>query len=82
MTYPVRKVLTFRASSIGDTLIGKYFLENVHAAYPDARCGIVVAGRVVYAREVHHPGTTKHRGWFSRVTSPADWRLVLDRVFN
>ena len=42
----------------------------------------VVAGRVVYAREVHHPGTTKHRGWFSRVTSPADWRLVLDRVFN
>jgi ADP-heptose:LPS heptosyltransferase len=38
-----KKVLTFRASSVGDCLMGKYLLENVHAAYPSARCGIVVA---------------------------------------
>lgn len=42
---PLQKALTFRASSIGDALNAKYFLENVHAAYPDARCAIVVAGR-------------------------------------
>ena len=41
----IRKALTFRASSIGDCLMGKYLLENIHAAYPDARCGIVVANR-------------------------------------
>lgn len=52
MTYSVRKALTFRASSIGDALMGKYFLENVHAAYPDARCGIVVAGRATMLRDL------------------------------
>ncbi len=41
----VQKVLTFRASSIGDCLMAKFFLENVHATYPEARCGIVVASR-------------------------------------
>lgn len=41
----------------------------------------VVGGRVVYARKVNHPGTNKHRGWFSRPTSSTDWRLVLDQVF-
>ncbi len=39
------KALTFRASAIGDCLMGKYFLENIHAQYPDARLGIVVANR-------------------------------------
>lgn len=42
----------------------------------------VVGGRVVFARVVHHPGTNKHRGWFSRATSAADWRLVLAQVFR
>ena len=41
----IKKALTFRASSIGDCLMGKYFLENVHAAFPDAKLGIVVANR-------------------------------------
>ena len=39
----IKKALTFRASSIGDCLMGKYLLENVHAQYPRARCGLVVA---------------------------------------
>ena len=45
MSKPKRKVVTFRASSIGDCLMALYFLENVHAVYPAARCGIVVASR-------------------------------------
>lgn len=41
----IKKAITFRASSIGDCLMAKYLLDNIHAAYPQARCGIVVAGR-------------------------------------
>lgn len=41
----IKKALTFRASSIGDCLMGKYLLENIHAQFPDARLGIVVASR-------------------------------------
>lgn len=41
----VKKALTFRASSIGDCLMGKYLLENVHAEFPEARCGIVVSSK-------------------------------------
>ncbi|MDE1919368.1 MAG: glycosyltransferase family 9 protein [Patescibacteria group bacterium] len=41
----VRKALTFRASSIGDCLMGKYLLENIHAEVPEARLGIVIASR-------------------------------------
>ena len=41
----ITKVLTFRASSIGDCLMAKYLLDNVHAQFPEARCGIVVASR-------------------------------------
>ena len=39
----IKKALTFRASSVGDCLMGKYLLENIHAQYPEARCGIIVA---------------------------------------
>lgn len=39
----IRKALVFRASSIGDCLMGKYLLENIHAQFPQVRCGIVVA---------------------------------------
>lgn len=42
----------------------------------------VSGGRVVYTRRVNHPGTRKHRGWFSRPTSAADWRLTLNQVFG
>lgn len=41
----VTKALTFRASSIGDCLMGKYLLENVHAEFPEAKLGLVVASR-------------------------------------
>ena len=48
----IRKALTFRASSIGDCLMGKYLLENVHAAYPDARFGVVVSSRGAMIRDL------------------------------
>lgn len=41
----IHKALTFRASSIGDCLMGKHLLENIHAQYANARLGIVVASR-------------------------------------
>ena len=41
----VRKVVTFRASSIGDCLMGKYFLENARVQYPSAEFYIVVGSR-------------------------------------
>lgn len=42
----------------------------------------VSGGKVVYAKRVNHPGTNKHRGWFSRPTSTTDWQLVLAQVFR
>ena len=48
----VTKALTFRASSIGDCLMGKYLLENIHAQYPQARLGIVVASRAGMIRDL------------------------------
>lgn len=48
----IRKALTFRASSIGDCLMGKYLLENIHAQFPEARLGIVVANRGAMIRDL------------------------------
>jgi heptosyltransferase-1 len=48
----IKKALTFRASSIGDCLMGAYLLENVHAQYPQARLGIVVASRAGMIRDL------------------------------
>ena len=48
----IKKALTFRASSIGDCLMGKYLLENIHARYPQARCGLVVASRAEMIRDL------------------------------
>lgn len=48
----IRKALTFRASSIGDSLMGKYLLENIRAQYPEARCGLVVASRGAMIRDL------------------------------
>ncbi|MBI5140472.1 MAG: hypothetical protein HZA94_03455 [Candidatus Vogelbacteria bacterium] len=48
----MKSVLTVRASSIGDCLMGKYLLENIHVAYPDAKCSLLVAGRVDMIRNL------------------------------
>lgn len=48
----IRKALTFRASSIGDCLMGKYLLDNIHAQFPDARLGIIVASRGAMIRDL------------------------------
>lgn len=48
----IKKALTFRASSIGDCLMGKYLLENIHAEFPEARLGIVVASRAGMIRDL------------------------------
>ncbi len=52
MKFTVRKALTFRASSIGDSLMAKYLLENIHAAYPDATCAILVASKSGMIRDL------------------------------
>lgn len=41
-----------------------------------------VGGKVLFRRQVFHPGTKKHMGWFSRPTSAPDWRLTLQQVFG
>lgn len=41
----IEKVVSFRASSIGDCLMAKYLFENVRASYPRAKCAVVVGGR-------------------------------------
>ncbi len=48
----IKKALTFRASSIGDCLMGKYLLENIHTQFPEARLGIVVANRGAMIRDL------------------------------
>jgi ADP-heptose:LPS heptosyltransferase len=49
---PIRKAVVFRAGAIGDALNAKYLLENVHAAFPDARCCLVVASRAGMLRDL------------------------------
>jgi len=48
----MKTVLTFRASSIGDSLMGKYLLENVRAAFPGARCALAVSSRTAMVRDL------------------------------
>lgn len=48
----LRKALTFRASSIGDCLMGKYLLENIHRAYPEAQCSLLVADKSGMVRDL------------------------------
>lgn len=48
----IKKALTFRASSIGDCLMGKYLLEHIHAQFPRARLGVVVATRGAMMRDL------------------------------
>ncbi|MFA5942646.1 MAG: glycosyltransferase family 9 protein [Candidatus Paceibacterota bacterium] len=46
------KAFTFRPASIGDALMGKYFLENIRAQYPKARLAIVVGSRASMLRDL------------------------------
>jgi len=48
----IKKALTLRASSIGDCLMGKYLLDNIHAQYPRARLGLVVGSRAAMLRDL------------------------------
>ena len=48
----IYKALTFRPASIGDALMGKYFLENIRAEHPDGRFGIVVGSRASMLRDL------------------------------
>ncbi|TSC96856.1 MAG: hypothetical protein Athens101426_96 [Parcubacteria group bacterium Athens1014_26] len=48
----IKKALTFRASSIGDALMGKYFLENIHVQFPEAVCGLLVGSRGKMIKEL------------------------------
>ncbi len=45
MPFLIKKATTFRASSIGDCLMGKYFLEQVHGAFPEAQCTLLIGSR-------------------------------------
>src|SRR3989344_5494948 len=48
----MKSVLLFKPGSIGDCLMGKYFLENVRAAYPGAHCTIAAGARVEMVRDL------------------------------
>lgn len=48
----IKKALTFRPASIGDALMGKYFLENIRAQLPDAHLAIVVGSRASMLRDL------------------------------
>lgn len=48
----IKKALTFRASSIGDCLMGKYVLENIRKQFPEARLGLAVASRGAMIRDL------------------------------
>jgi hypothetical protein len=37
-------------------------------------------GRVVFLRHVDHPGSDKHKGWFSTVTSVENWQAILEQA--
>ena len=47
-----REVLTFRPGSIGDCLMGKYFLEQIRTAYPELKATIAVPTRVGMVRDL------------------------------
>ncbi len=52
MKVPVKKVMIFRPASIGDCLMGKYFLENIRAQYPSVHCTLVVSSRAAMVRDL------------------------------
>jgi ADP-heptose:LPS heptosyltransferase len=72
----IRKAFTMRASSIGDCLMGKYLLEQIHASYPEAKCSIVVASRAGMIRDLlaAYPWITVHEA--SRHNLRGLWETV------
>lgn len=40
------------------------------------------AGRRVAFRQVNHPGSRKHQGWFSRTVTPREWSQALTRALR
>jgi ADP-heptose:LPS heptosyltransferase len=48
----IRKALVFKPASLGDCLMAKYFLDNIHAFYPQAKLGIVVGSRGAMIRDL------------------------------
>jgi len=48
----IQKAFTMRSSAIGDCLMGKYLLEQIHTQYPNAGCSIIVASRVEMIRDL------------------------------
>lgn len=71
----IKKALTFRASSIGDCLMGKYLLDNVHAQFPQARLGIVVGSRGAMIRDLLAPYPYIEVIEANRKSPGALWRL-------
>jgi len=58
----IKKACTLRSSAIGDCLMGKYFLEQIHSRYPEAECSIIVASRAEMIRDLlaAYPWLTVH----------------------
>ena len=48
----IKNIIIFRASSIGDSLMGKYLLENICAVNPSARCTLAVSSRATMIRDL------------------------------
>ncbi len=71
----IKKALTFRASSIGDCLMGKYLLDQVHATFPHARLGLVVASRGGMIRDLLAASPYIEVIEANRTSPMALWRL-------
>lgn len=48
----MRKIVSFRAGSLGDTLLVKYLYENIRRAHPDARYIVVTGSRAAMLQEL------------------------------
>ncbi len=49
----MKSALLFKPGSIGDCLMGKYFLEQVRAAHPAVRCTVAVPTRAGMVRDLY-----------------------------
>jgi ADP-heptose:LPS heptosyltransferase len=78
MRAPIRKAVTFRAPSIGDALMAKYLFDNIHAAYPQARCCLVVSKHALMLRDLLAAYPWIEVVEASRHDVPGVWRLLRD----
>jgi len=74
----IRKALTFRASSIGDCLMARYILENIHVQYPSAKLGVVVASRSAMIRDLMQDAPWLEVVEANRRDTSSLWRLWRD----